>query len=179
VRIEWEDSPQPQGRWQWLADLKPPPRHGRGRQARAHSGDKVDHDPHSRGSQNQPYSGSASPTLAAASAPLPVEFCCSGAGGRPRLMGRPCGYVLRLRQCGRAQFVDLRQRNVGDDDRTLNRIHHALYVQCRELAAREASPTAAIIDGQSAESAEKGGPASIRMATMPARKSKARSGISW
>lgn len=30
-----------------------------------------------------------------------------------------------------------------DDDRTLDRIHHALYVQCRELAGREASPTAA------------------------------------
>ena len=33
-----------------------------------------------------------------------------------------------------------------DDDRTLDRIHHALYVQCRELAGDEASPTAAIID---------------------------------
>jgi transposase len=28
-----------------------------------------------------------------------------------------------------------------DDDRTLDRIHHALYVQCREQAGREASPT--------------------------------------
>ena len=34
---------------------------------------------------------------------------------------------------------------------------------------REASPTAAIIDSQSVKSAEKGGPASIRMATMRAR----------
>jgi transposase len=42
-----------------------------------------------------------------------------------------------------------------DDDRTLDRIHHALYVQCRELAGREASPTAAIIDSQSVKSAEK------------------------
>jgi transposase len=33
-----------------------------------------------------------------------------------------------------------------DDDGTLARIHHALYVQCREQAGREASPTAAIID---------------------------------
>ena len=32
-----------------------------------------------------------------------------------------------------------------DDDRTLGRIHHALYVLCREKAGREASPTAAII----------------------------------
>ena len=44
-----------------------------------------------------------------------------------------------------------------DADRTLDRIHHALYVQCREKAGREASPTAAIIDSQSVKSAEKGG----------------------
>ena len=36
-------------------------------------------------------------------------------------------------------------------------MHHALYVKCREQAAREASPTAAIIDAQSVKSAEKGG----------------------
>jgi len=42
---------------------------------------------------------------------------------------------------------------------------------------REVSPTAAIIDSQSVKSAEKGGPASIRMATMRARRSRARSGI--
>ena len=39
-------------------------------------------------------------------------------------------------------------------DRTLDRIHHALYVQCRELAGREASPAAGIIDSQSVKSAE-------------------------
>ena len=33
-------------------------------------------------------------------------------------------------------------------DGTLERIHHALYEQCREQARREASPTAAIIDSQ-------------------------------
>ena len=41
------------------------------------------------------------------------------------------------------------------DDGTLERIHHALYEQCRERAQREASPTAAIIDCQSVKSAEK------------------------
>src|SRR6266704_2841623 len=60
-------------------------------------------------------------------------------------------------------------------DGTLGRIHHALYVECREQGEREASPTAAIIDSQSVKSAEKGGPASIRMAMMRARRSKARS----
>ncbi len=64
-----------------------------------------------------------------------------------------------------------------DYDGTLDRIHHALYVKCREQAGREASPTAAIIDSQSVKSAEKGGLASIRMALMRARKSKARSAI--
>ena len=64
-------------------------------------------------------------------------------------------------------------------DGTLARIHHALYVLCREQAGREASPTAAVIDSQSVKSAEKGGPALIRSAMMQARKSKARSGISW
>ncbi|ADJ22528.1 Transposase and inactivated derivatives-like protein [Hyphomicrobium denitrificans ATCC 51888] len=42
-------------------------------------------------------------------------------------------------------------------DGTLERIHHALYEQCRERAQRKASPTAAIIDSQSVKSAEKGG----------------------
>ena len=63
-------------------------------------------------------------------------------------------------------------------DGTLDEIHHVLYMKCREQAGREASPTAAVIDSQSVKSAEKGGPASIRMAMMRGRKSKARSGIS-
>ena len=42
-------------------------------------------------------------------------------------------------------------------DGTLERIHHTLYVKCREQALRDASPTAAIIDAQSVKSAEKGG----------------------
>ena len=53
-------------------------------------------------------------------------------------------------------------------DGTLDRIHHALYVKCREKAGREASPTACIIDSQSVKSAEKGGRASIRTASMRA-----------
>lgn len=53
-------------------------------------------------------------------------------------------------------------------DGVLDRIHHALYVECREQAEREGSPTAAIIDSQSVKSAEKGGPESIRTVSMPA-----------
>jgi transposase len=66
-----------------------------------------------------------------------------------------------------------------DEDRTLDRIHHTLYVLCREQAGREASPTAAIIDSQSVKGAEKGDAASTRRALMRARRSKARSGTSW
>ena len=65
-----------------------------------------------------------------------------------------------------------------DDDGTLDRIHHALYVKCRELAGREASPTAAIIDSQSVKSAEKGGALSILAGMTLARRSRARSVIS-
>ena len=65
------------------------------------------------------------------------------------------------------------------DDRTLDRLHHALYVKCREQASRAASPTAAVIDSQSVKSAEKGGPRSILRATTRARRSKARNGKSW
>jgi transposase len=65
-----------------------------------------------------------------------------------------------------------------DYDGTLLRIHHALYVKCREKVDREASPTVCIIDSQSVKSAEKGGSASIHTALTAARSSRARSGIS-
>ena len=64
------------------------------------------------------------------------------------------------------------------DDRTLSKLHHTLYIACREQLGRAVSPTACIIDSQSVKSAEKGGRKLTRMGTMPARKSKARSGIS-
>jgi len=60
-------------------------------------------------------------------------------------------------------------------DGTLERIHHALYQECREAAGREVSPTVAIIDSQSVKSAEKGGPRT-RRDTMQAKRSRARSG---
>jgi transposase len=63
-------------------------------------------------------------------------------------------------------------------DGTLARIHHRLYVQAREREGREPSPTVAIIDSQSVKSAEKGGPTLIHRASMPARRSRARSATS-
>lgn len=62
-------------------------------------------------------------------------------------------------------------------DGTLDRIHHELYVNCREAAGREASPSAAVIDSQSVKSAEKGGLRSIGRVTMREKRSRARSGI--
>jgi transposase len=94
-------------------------------------------------------------------------------------------YILSTGCQWRALPKDLPPRSTVHDyfdlwtwDGTLDLIHHALYVQCRERAGREASPTAAIIDSQSVKSAEKGGPASIRLATMRARRSRARSATS-
>ena len=43
-----------------------------------------------------------------------------------------------------------------DRDGALQRVHEALYLMAREYAGREASPTAAIIDSQSAKAAQKG-----------------------
>ena len=64
-----------------------------------------------------------------------------------------------------------------EHDRTLERLHHALYVACREQAGCDASPTAAIIDSQSVKSAEKGG-SRTRPASMRGRRSRARSDTS-
>ena len=94
-------------------------------------------------------------------------------------------YVLSTGCQWRAIPKDLPPRSTVHDylgqwdyDGTLDRIHHALYVKCRDLAERDASPTAAIIDSQSVKSAEKGGRKSTRMATMRARRSKARNATS-
>jgi transposase len=62
-------------------------------------------------------------------------------------------------------------------DGTLERIHHALYAATREHDGRATSPTAAIIDSQSAKAAQKGGPRSIPKAMMRARRSQAVKGI--
>ena len=68
--------------------------------------------------------------------------------------------------------------DLWDYDGTRDRIHHALYVKCREAMGRGASPTAGVIDSQSVKGAEKGGPASIRQAMTRVRKSRGRSATS-
>jgi transposase len=60
-------------------------------------------------------------------------------------------------------------------DDTLERIHHTLYIATPEREGREASPTAAIIDSQSAKAAQKGAARSTRRATMRARRLRATS----
>jgi len=65
-----------------------------------------------------------------------------------------------------------------DWDGTLERLHHVLYVATREREGHAASPTAAIIDSQSAKAAQKGARRSTRRAMMRARKSPAASATS-
>ena len=69
---------------------------------------------------------------------------------------------------------------------TIERIHHELYVRCREQAGREASPTTAIvtrrrvpdIDAQSVRSAAKGGSRLIPRGMTQARRCSAASATS-
>lgn len=88
-------------------------------------------------------------------------------------------YVLSTGCQWRAIPKDLPPRSTVYDyfdlwtwNRTLDRIHQALYVSCREQAGCEASPTASVIDSQSVRSAEKGGARSTRMAMMRAKRSR-------
>ena len=101
-------------------------------------------------------------------------------GGRPRKtpmrdVADAILYILRTGCQWRYIPKDLPRRSTANGyfcqwgwDGTLEKIHHTLYVKCREQAEREASPTACVIDSQSVKSAEKGGLASTRTALMPA-----------
>lgn len=64
-----------------------------------------------------------------------------------------------------------------DRSGALMRMHDALYVAAREAAGREASPSAAIIDSQSARAAQKGAPRSTAKAMTPGKKSRAASAM--
>ena len=83
-----------------------------------------------------------------------------------------CFNSLTARNPPRSRLFGYFQR--WEWDGTLERIHHALYQQCRAQAGRAESPRAAIIDSQSVKSAEKGGPRLTRRGTTAARKSRER-----
>jgi transposase len=111
-------------------------------------------------------------------------------GGRPRKVNlrevlNAIFYVLSTGCQWNALPSDLPPRStvwdyldLWDWDGTIERIHHALYVQSREQSGREASPTTAIIDAQSVKGAVKGGARSILSATMQARRFSGASAIS-
>ena len=83
-------------------------------------------------------------------------------------------YVLSTGCQWRALPTDMPTRStvygyfdLWDYDSTLMRIHHALFVRCREQAGREANPTAAILDSQSVKGAETYGPPRPQVAYDP------------
>lgn len=68
--------------------------------------------------------------------------------------------------------------DLWDWDGTLARLHNELYVAARERAGREASPSVAIINSQTAKVASKGGPRLTVRASIRGRRSQAASAIS-
>jgi transposase len=95
-------------------------------------------------------------------------------------------YVLTTGCQWRSLLKDLPPRSTVHDylmrwtyDGSMKQLHRALYEKCREQAGRSVKPTAGVIDSQSVKSAEKGGPALITWGMTLARRSRARSGISW
>ena len=111
-------------------------------------------------------------------------------GGRPRKVNvrevlNAIFYVLSTGCQWAALPRDLPPRStvwdyldLWDWDGTISRIHHVLYVECREKAGREASPTMAIIDAQSAKGAVKGGARLTRKGLTRARRSSGASATS-
>jgi transposase len=108
-------------------------------------------------------------------------------GGRPRSVDvrevlNAIFYVLSTGCEWTAMPSDLPPRSTVWDyldlwewDGTIARLHDVLYVESRERAGREASPTTAIIDAQSTKGAVKGGVRSTRPATTRASRSSAAS----
>ena len=111
-------------------------------------------------------------------------------GGRPRSVDirevlNAIFYVLSTGCQWNAIPTDLPPRSTVWDyldlwewDGTIARIHDALYVESRERSGRDASPTTAILDAQSAKGAVKGGARSTHPATMPEKKSSVASATS-
>ena len=111
-------------------------------------------------------------------------------GGRPRTVDvreilNAVFYVLSTGCQWSALPKDLPPKSTAWDyfsrwewEGTIERIHHALYVAVREKAGREASPTTAIIDSQTAKGAQKGALRSMRPATTRVRRSSGASATS-
>jgi transposase len=111
-------------------------------------------------------------------------------GGRPRTVNvrevvNAIFYVLSAGCQWAALPKDLPPRSTAwayfdlwEWDGTLDRIHHELYVAVREQEGREASPTTAIIDSQSAKGAQKGALRLIPRAMTRARSFSGASAIS-
>jgi transposase len=112
-------------------------------------------------------------------------------GGRPRSVDvreilNAIFYVLSTGCQWNAIPTDLPPRStvwsyldLWEWDGTIARIHDALYVESRESSGRDASPTTAILDAQSAKGAVKGGARLTRPVTMRGRRSLDASVTSW
>ena len=112
-------------------------------------------------------------------------------GGRPRSVDirevlNAIFYVLSTGCQWNAIPSDLPPRSTVWDyldlwewDGTIARIHDALYVLSRERSGRDASPTTAILDAQSAKGAVKGGARLIRAGMTRARRCSVASAMSW
>lgn len=111
-------------------------------------------------------------------------------GGRPRTVNlrevlNAIFYVLSTGCQWQAMPKDLPPKSTAwsyfslwDWDGTIERIHHTLYIAERKRAGREASPTTAIIDSQTAKGAQKGGLRSTRLVTMQGKRRLGASAIS-
>src|SRR6476661_364250 len=103
-------------------------------------------------------------------------------GGRPRTMDvrevlNAIFYILATGCQWSALPKDLPPKSTvsdylarWDSEGTIERIHHALYVEALEAADREAGPTTALIDSQAPKAAQKGTPRLMRLAMRRARK---------
>jgi hypothetical protein len=107
-------------------------------------------------------------------------------GERARGAERDLLCAVRAAANGRRCLRDLPPKSTVHDypelwnwDGTLERIYHAPYITVREEEGREASPTVAIIDSQTAKGAQKGGLGLILRAMTRARRSRVASGTSW
>jgi hypothetical protein len=67
---------------------------------------------------------------------------------------QPFGFTVGRGYASGARSTAHHYSILWDWDGTLEGIHHALYVAVREQAGRDASPSAAIIDSQSAKAAQ-------------------------